>query len=45
MATRNTAGQVSDKYLNQYTVSSHQYPIDLDTSPEYGGNKIVLYIS
>jgi len=45
MATRNSAGSVSDKYLNQYSVSSHQYPIDLDTSPEYGGNKIVFFIN
>lgn len=45
MATRNAPGQVSDAYLNQYTVSSHQYPIDLDTSPEYGGNKIVFFIN
>lgn len=45
MATQNTTGQVSDEFLNQYTVSSHQYPYDLDTSPEYGGNKIVFFIN
>lgn len=45
MIARNTAGTVSDSFLNQYTVHSHQYPVDLDTSPEYGGNKVVFFIN
>lgn len=45
MTIRNESGLVSDKYNNQYTVDTYQYPADLDTSPEYGGNKIVFFIN
>ena len=30
---------------NKYNVSSLQYPIDLDVSEEYGGNKVVFFIN
>ncbi len=30
---------------NTYDVSKLQYPIDLDSSPEYGGHKVVFFIN
>ena len=30
---------------NKYNVTSLQYPIDLDVSDEYGGNKVVFFIN
>jgi len=45
MVTRSTQSQVSDNQSNKYDVSAHQFPIDLDTSKEYGGNKIVFFIN
>lgn len=30
---------------NDYTISQLSYPADLDSMPEYGGNKVVFYIN
>ncbi len=39
----NLTGVTGD--TNKYNVSSLQYPIDLDVSEEYGGNKVVFFIN
>lgn len=31
--------------LSKYNVTSHQYPFDLDSSPSYGGQRVVFFIN
>ena len=32
-------------YLNDYDIAQFQYPSDLDTSPEYGGHRVMFFIN
>lgn len=47
MATATSNGNLTGVKgdTNKYSVSSLQYPIDLDVSEEYGGNKVVFFIN
>lgn len=44
-ANNGTAGTSSQLYFTKGSQFNLQYPLNLDTSPEYGGNRVVFFIN